>query len=225
MYAVSHYLKSPLVTIQTFLGFLEQDLAKNDPERVKTDFGYIERAASKMLNLLDELLVLSRVGRKVNPLEEVPFEELVRGALDAVAGRIAEGRVEIRLEPAPLLLCGDRPRLAEVFQNLLDNAVKFMGDQAAPRVEIGAETAEGEPVFFVRDNGSGIDPRHQGKLFGMFEKLHPGTPGTGMGLALVKRIVEVHGGRIWAESAGPGEGATFRFTLQGTKLRDKRNQP
>jgi len=105
--------------------------------------------------------------------------------------------------------------LLEVFQNLLDNAVKFLGDQPSPRIEIGVEEAKGEMLLFVRDNGSGIDPRHQTKLFGLFEKLHPGTPGSGIGLALVKRIVEVHGGRIWAESSGPGQGATFRFTLNG----------
>ena len=115
VYTVSHDLKSPLVTIQTFLGFLEKDLAKNDAERVKTDFGYIDRAAIKMLDLLEELLELSRIGRKMNPAQDVPFEELVGAALDAVAGQIVERRVEISLNQVPLLLHGDRPRLTEVF--------------------------------------------------------------------------------------------------------------
>jgi PAS domain S-box-containing protein len=216
VYTVSHDLKSPLVTIQTFLGFLEKDLEKADPERVKTDIGYIQRAAAKMLELLEELLELSRIGRKMNPPEDVPFAELVRGGIEAVAGAIAERGVAVQVADVPLVLHGDRRRLTEVFQNLIDNAVKFMGDQADPRVRIGVDEAGAEPVFFVRDNGMGIDPRHHSKLFGLFEKLHPGTPGTGMGLALVKRIVEVHGGRIWAESAGPGQGATFHFTLKGT---------
>jgi signal transduction histidine kinase len=112
-----------------------------------------------------------------------------------------------------MMLCGDRTRLVEVFQNLVDNAIKFMGDQPAPRVEIGMEkTGEGN-VFFVRDNGMGIEPRYQPKVFNLFEKYDPKMKGTGIGLALVKRIVEVHGGKIWVESAGIGKGATFRFTL------------
>ena len=216
-YTVSHDLKSPLVTIQTFLGFLEQDLAKGDTARVEADFGYIRRAASKMAGLLDELLELSRIGRKMNEPEDVAFGELVQAALDAVAGRIAERGVQVQVAAAPVVLHGDRARLAEVFQNLLDNAAKFMGGQAEPRIEVGVEEVGRELVLFVRDNGLGIDPRHQHKLFGLFEKLHPDLPGTGMGLALVKRIVEVHGGRIWAESPGPGLGTTFRFTLRGAR--------
>lgn len=216
-YTVSHDLKSPLVTIQTFLGFLEQDMVKGDAGRVQADFGYIRRASVKMSDLLDELLALSRIGRKMNEPEDVAFGELVQAALDAVAGRIAAGRVQVHVAPAPVVLHGDRVRLVEILQNLLDNAAKFMGDQADPRIEVGAEETGREWVLYVRDNGLGIDPRHQHKLFGLFEKLHPDLPGTGMGLALVKRIVEVHGGRIWAESRGPGLGATFRFTLRGTR--------
>jgi signal transduction histidine kinase len=109
----------------------------------------------------------------------------------------------------------------EVFQNLVDNAVKFMGDQPAPRVEIGVEPKGEDTVFYVRDNGIGVDPRHQSKLFDLFEKLDPGTEGTGIGLALVQRIVEVHGGKIRVESAGPGQGTTFHFTLAKTKLQPR----
>lgn len=130
-----------------------------------------------------------------------------------MAGRIVERGVTVEVTKDPVLLFGDRTRLVEVFQNLVDNAVKFMGREKAPRVEIGADRVGGETVFFVRDNGIGIDPRYQPKLFGLFEKLDPGSDGTGIGLALVKRIVEVHGGRIWVESEGPGKGTTFRFTL------------
>jgi len=218
-YAVSHDLKSPMVTIKTFLGYLEQDLAAADPARIDKDLHYLHAATAKMSRLLDELLELSRVGRVSNPSVEVTLQEVVGEALDLVAGRIAEAGVEVRVTEEPIVLVGDRPRLVEVFQNLLDNAAKFMGDQPAPRVEIGCEESGGETVLFVRDNGKGIDPRHSGKLFGLFEKLDPGSEGTGIGLALVKRIVEVHGGRIWVASEGLGHGSTFRFTLAGATPR------
>lgn len=218
VYTVSHDLKSPLVTIRTFVGFLEKDMQGQDAARISADLGYIRRAAEKMAQLLEELLELSRVGRKSNPPEEIPLQALVRDALDMVAGALAERRVQVLVCDTPVMLHGDRPRLLEVFQNLLDNAIKFMGNQADPRVSIGVEGAGNNHVLFVRDNGIGIDPRHHAKLFGLFEKLDPGTPGTGIGLALVKRIVEVHGGRIWAESAGLGLGTTFKFTLDRTKI-------
>jgi PAS domain S-box-containing protein len=225
-YAVSHDLKSPLVTVKTFLGYLELDARNQDAARMDKDLGYIRGAADKMSRLLDELLELSRVGRRMNPFVDAPLEAVVREALDLVAGRIAARGVTVRMAGEPVLLHGDRQRLVEVFQNLVDNAVKFLGDQPAPWVEIGAEPVGGEMVIYVRDNGMGIDPRHRHKLFGLFEKLNSGVEGTGIGLALARRIVEVHGGRIWAESAGPGQGATFRFTLAKTKRlpADKENQ-
>jgi signal transduction histidine kinase len=135
-----------------------------------------------------------------------------------VAGRIASRGARVVVAPETVVLRGDRARLVEVFQNLIDNAVKFMGVQESPLVEIGVETEGPEPVIFVRDNGAGIDPRHLGKLFGLFEKLDPKSEGTGLGLALVRRIVELHGGRIWAASEGLGRGSCFRFTLAGTRL-------
>ena len=216
-YAVSHDLKSPLVTIRTFLGYLEVDARNQDGDRMATDLAYIRGAAEKMAQLLDELLDLSRVGRKMNPLVDAPLGSIVQEALDLVAGQIAGRSVTIRATAEPILLHGDRQRLVEVFQNLVDNAVKFMGDQPAPCLEIGVEQRHGEFVIFVRDNGIGIDPRHRHKLFGLFEKLDPHTEGNGIGLALVQRIVEAHGGKIWVESAGPGQGATFRFTLANTR--------
>jgi PAS domain S-box-containing protein len=214
-YTVSHDLKSPLVTIKTFLGYLEKDMAKADAEHVVQDLGYIHGAAEKMNALLEELLDLSRIGRVINPPVEVPLKEIVEEALDLAAGRLAGRGAQVVVEQEPLLIYGDRPRLVEVFQNLVDNAVKFMGGQPEPLIEIGAETKNGEITCFVRDNGMGIDPRQKINLFGFFARLNPGIEGTGLGLALVKRIVEMHGGRIWAESEGPGKGACFWFSLPG----------
>jgi signal transduction histidine kinase len=132
----------------------------------------------------------------------------VRGSLEAE-------NVQIEIQPDLPVVQGDRARLVEVMQNLIDNACSFMGDRSEPRITIGQRGTDwdGKPIVFVRDNGIGIDPQYHEKVFGLFDKLDPRSPGTGIGLALVKRIVEVHGGRIWVESAGAGCGSTFCFTL------------
>ncbi|MDX9710520.1 MAG: ATP-binding protein, partial [Trichloromonas sp.] len=213
IYSVSHDLKSPLVTFKTFLGFLRQDQRAGSRENVEKDLNFMAAAADKMDRLLEDLLEMSRIGRLDKAPARIELRDLVEAALAAVAGPIAERGVEVRSELPELSLYGDRLRLERLWQNLIDNAVKYLGDQAAPCVEIGMEEIAGERVFFVRDNGQGIDPRHQRKVFGLFEKVNPKSPGSGLGLALGKRIVELYHGRIWVESAGPDRGACFRFTL------------
>ncbi len=216
-YAVSHDLKSPLVTVKAFVHYLEDDMNKQDFDGVAKDLGYINGATEKMTRLLDELLDFVRLDYKRNPPAEALLQEVVREALSLAAGRITARGVEVALTQERVILFGDRPRLLAVFLNLVDNAVKFMGEQTRPRVEIGVKTQGAETVIFVRDNGIGIDQRHVSKLFGLFEKLDAGAEGTGMGLAMVRRIVETHGGRIWIESNGPGQGTTFLFTLSGAR--------
>jgi PAS domain S-box-containing protein len=211
-YTVSHDLKSPLITIRGFLSFVEKDAVQGNLERLKADVARISDAVAKMQRLLNELLELSRVGRVVNPPQALSFGSLAREAESLVAGRIAERQVEVSIEDGPTVW-GDRERLIEVVQNLLDNAVKFMGDEPHPRVAIGARTDGGEGVFFVRDNGVGIDPSFHEKVFGLFEKLDQDSEGTGVGLALVRRIVAQHGGRVWVEPGEDGRGTTFCFTL------------
>jgi len=211
-YTVSHDLKSPMITISGFVGFLEQDALAGNVERVRQDVVHINDAITKMQRLLSELLELSRIGRLMNPPEEVAFEAIVREAVALVHGHIAARGVEVDIAPDLPVVSGDRVRLVEVVQNLVDNACKFMGDQPHPRIEIGAQLGEDGPVFYVRDNGIGIEPSFQDKVFGLFEKLDPISEGTGIGLALVKRIVETHGGKIGVESE-PGKGSTFWFTL------------
>jgi signal transduction histidine kinase len=170
-----------------------------------------------MDRLLRDLLELSRIGRVMNPPQEVPFEEIVREALGLVEGRLKERGIRIEVAAGMPAVLGDRVRLVEVVQNLVDNAAKFLGVQERPLIEVGVRDEErnGKPVFFVRDNGMGIEPQYQEKIFGLFNKLDPAAEGTGIGLALVKRIVEVHGGTIWVESKGGGGGSTFCFTLPG----------
>lgn len=212
-YTISHDLKSPLVTVTTFLGFLEADIARGDAEKVRQDTGFIRSAAEKMSQLLGELLEMSRIGRVVNPPVTTTFREIIDEALTLVAGQIAARGVEIIVSDDKVALTGDRLRLVEIWQNLIENAVKYSGDQPAPHIDIGVDGSGPDAVFFVRDNGVGIDPRFQGKVFTLFERLDPAIPGTGLGLALVKRIVELNGGRISLESPGRGHGTCFRFTL------------
>jgi PAS domain S-box-containing protein len=214
-YTVSHDLKSPLVTIKTFLGYLKQDITVSDEGRIEKDMSFINGAADKMGKLLGELLEMSRVGRIVNPPEKVTFRELVKEAMGIVAGSIADGGVKVQVSDELVTLYGDHPRLVEIWQNLLENAVKFIGNQPSPHIDIGIERHDRETVFFVRDNGIGIDPKYKSKLFNLFEKINPRTEGTGMGLAITKRIVELYQGHIWVESKGEGQGSCFFFTLPG----------
>jgi PAS domain S-box-containing protein len=217
-YTVSHDLRSPLITLRGFLGFMDRDLADGNVERVRADMARISEATNKMQDFLEELLELSRIGRMINPPQAVPFEAIAHEAIELVRGRIAARRVQVETAHDLPVVYGDRMRLVQVVQNLVDNAVKFMGDQAQPYVEIGqrdASNTDGDdgPVLFVRDNGMGIELEHQDRVFGLFDRLNAQTEGSGIGLALVKRIIEVHGGRIWVESEGRGKGATFCFRL------------
>ncbi|MCL4271192.1 MAG: GAF domain-containing protein [Anaerolineales bacterium] len=212
-YTVSHDLKSPLVTINGFLGYLETDVATNNMARFKHDSERIRDAVKRMHTLLGELLELSRIGRIVNPSQTIAFGDLVQEALEIVHGQLTQHNVRVTVEPDLPDVYGDRQRLTEVLQNLIDNAARFMGEQPNPQIVIGCEGEDnGLPVFFVRDNGIGIPHDLHGRIFGLFDKLDPSSEGTGVGLAIVKRIVEVHGGRIWVESEA-GMGATFYFSL------------
>ncbi len=217
-YTVSHDLKAPLITISGFLGYLEQDAIKGDVERVHKDIQSIKQAVGRMQLLLNELLELSRIGRLAEHPKEVSFDDIVQEALKHVQGRLTASKADVRVASDLPVVYGDRTRLVEVVQNLVDNAAKFMGEQPSPLIEIGTCGEEdGKTIFFIRDNGIGILPKHQERIFGLFHKLDPQGEGTGIGLAIVKKIVEVHGGRIWVESE-LGKGATFCFSLSPAKV-------
>ena len=212
-YTVSHDLRSPLITIQGYVGMLREDLAKGDVEPAQNDLARISNAADRMDQLLRDVLELSRIGHLINEPDDVSLEELAREALELVGGQVNQRGVQVEISPDLPVVFGDRSRLREVLQNLIDNAVKYMGDQPRPRVEIGSRRDGNETIYYVRDNGIGIDPRYNEKIFGLFEQLNPKVEGSGIGLSLVRRIVEVHGGRIWVESEGSGHGSTFCFTI------------
>jgi len=212
-YTVSHDLRSPLVTISGFLGVLKQDAMAGNAEAMEEDVTFISKAAGKMEQLLDELLDLSRIGRRDNPAEEIALADLAQEVVSMTLGKLGDRGIRVEISADLPIVFGDRLRLWEVLQNLVDNAASFMGDQPRPRIEIGSRRDREETVCYIRDNGMGIDPAYHEKVFGLFDRLDPKGEGTGVGLAIVKRIVEVHGGRIWVESEGLGQGATFCFTI------------
>jgi signal transduction histidine kinase len=209
-YTVSHDLKAPLVTIGGFTSLMEKDAREGRIDQVTADIRRVRKAAETMRQLLEQLLDLSRIGRVVGTRESVPLTPLVLAAAQRVPGIEA---AHLGVAPDLPTVSGDRTRLLEVFENLLGNAVKFSASQAAPRIEVSRREGP-EPVIVVSDNGIGIDPRFKEKVFDLFERLDKRFEGTGIGLAIVKRIVEFHGGRIWVESTGvQGEGSRFCLTL------------
>jgi len=214
-YTVSHDLQAPLVTIQGFIGYVEKDAEAGNIERLREDIGRVTHATRRMGQLLSDVLALSRSGRDVGVFEELELSDLVDRAVSQVSGALAERGVAVEVAPELPAVFGDRTRLIGVFQNLLGNAVRFMGDVAAPRIEIGARREGDWVTCSVRDNGVGIEPGFRDRIFEVFTRLEPDQPGTGLGLALVKRIVTAHGGRVWVESGGRGTGATFWLTLPG----------
>jgi len=216
-YTVSHDLKAPLVTIKGFLGLLQKDIDAQKHDSMIRDVEQIGDAAEQMAQLLDELLELSRVGRQMNAPENCALDDLVREAVERVAIQLEEKAIDLQIATDMPGVSGDPGRLLELFQNLIDNAVKFMGDQESPCIEIGAKRKNGEVQCFVSDNGIGIAAECHGRVFDLFDRLDTRVDGTGVGLALVKRIIEVHGGRIWVESEGEGRGSTFHFTLPATE--------
>jgi PAS domain S-box-containing protein len=216
-YTVSHDLKSPLVTIKGFVGLLEEDIASGDAENVRINISRIKSAADKMSNLLNNLLELSRIGQFNNPFVKVSMDKILRDTLDSISGIIEQKNVQIIPPGSMPEVFVDSQRMAEVWQNLIENSVKFMGDQSRPVVEIGFDSADKFQEFYIRDNGIGIEEKYFDTVFGLFNKLDNKSEGTGFGLALVKRIVEIHGGTIRVESAGKGLGSTFRFTLPKLK--------
>ena len=213
-YTVSHDLKSPLVTIRGFLGYLRQDAESGDMIRFEKDMHRVANAVDKMQALLNDLLELSRIGRIINTPEKISFGQIVAEAIELLNGPLEKNNIKMVVQGNFPDILGDHARLVEVMQNLINNAAKFMGSQLRPTIEIGIDgnDADGKTIFFVRDNGIGIASQYHDRIFGLFNRLDPAVEGTGIGLTLVKRIIEIHTGRIWVKSQ-PGEGTTFYFTL------------
>ena len=217
VYSVSHDLKTPIVTIEGFIGALKEDFGDRLSEDAKIYLNYMSDATRNMENLINDLLELSRIGRVTEKKEELPFAVIVEKALNMLKLRLQEKGIEVQIQKdLPVVFC-DKKRYVQVMENLLSNAVKYIGqDNQTPRIEMGIQKQNNQNVFFVRDNGIGIEEKYFDKIFQVFQRLPSAKKhgqGTGLGLAIVKRIIELNGGKIWLKSE-PGKGSTFFFTLK-----------
>jgi signal transduction histidine kinase len=216
VFTISHDLKTPVVTIEGFVGALREDFGERLPAEGDEYLNYISDAAQKIALLINDLLELSRIGRVPEAKTQFPFADLTEEALYSLQYPIEKKGIKVTVDKNLPLVHGEKKRLLHVMENLLSNSVKYIGkDNPFPCINVGVMEEQGRPVFFVRDNGIGIDAKYFEKIFGIFQRL-PGAesagPGTGVGLTIVKRIIEHHGGGIRLESE-PGKGTTFYFTL------------
>ncbi len=214
-YIASHDLKAPLRGIHNYANFLLEDYAEKIDDDGKTKLMTLGRLAKRMEDIINDLLAFSRVGRTEQSLGDVDLDTVLADVLEPLNPFLDEAGATVCVpENLPRLFC-DQVRVRAVFHNLITNGVKY-NDNAEKRIVVAwAENAEGEIVFSVSDNGIGIPEKHREKVFGIFKRLHSGDKyggGTGAGLAIVKKIIEQHGGRIWLDSE-PGQGTTFHFTL------------
>jgi signal transduction histidine kinase len=219
-YSVSHDLRAPLRHISGFAGKLEMHLADQADDRVRHYIEVISSSSRRMAQLIDDLLVFSRLGRGALRLQAVDMQSMVEEARALVETEARDRHVEWSIAPLPIVVA-DENMLRTVWQNLLGNAVKYTANREVGRIEVGMErdAASGDYEFFVRDNGAGFDMQYASKLFGVFQRLHRASefPGNGIGLANVRRIVARHGGRTWAEGE-PDQGATFHFSLPASDI-------
>lgn len=213
-YSVSHDLRAPLRAIDGFSRIVEEDYAPKLDVEGRRLIGVIRGEAQRMGRLIDDLLTFSRLGRQRVESVRIDMEAMARKVFEELRAAEPERVIQFDLHPIPPAF-GAEAMIRQVWINLIGNAVKFTGKRERAEIQVGVEPGEaGYPVYFVRDNGAGFDMRYVDKLFGVFQRLHTNEefPGTGVGLALVQRIVHRHGGRVWGESELE-KGATFRFTI------------
>jgi signal transduction histidine kinase len=213
--SASHDLRTPLNAVIGYSTLLAAKYGSQWPAEAVKWLGYIEQAGNRMNRLIEDLLRLSRLGHQALNVEPVDVGALVRSVVDELRLGQAERRLDVRFVELPQVMA-DASLLRQVFVNLLSNACKFTCRTQLPLIEVGCASEGTERAFYVRDNGAGFDMAHAARLFQAFERLHSVADfeGTGVGLTIVHRIVQRHGGRIWAEG-DPGRGAVFRFTLAG----------
>jgi PAS domain S-box-containing protein len=216
-YSVSHDLRTPLRAVNGFAGIVLEDFAAQLPEEARHYLERIRNGGQRMGELIDDLLAFSRLNRQIVNRQTADTAKLVQKSLDELKPQHNDRRLEIKVGELPACH-GDPALLKQVWVNLISNAIKYTRGRDPAIVEIGCNRDANENVYFVRDNGAGFDMQYADKLFGVFQRLHRADEfeGTGVGLAIVQRIVHRHGGSVWAQAA-VDRGATFYFTLAGEK--------
>ena len=216
-YSVSHDLRAPLRGVDGYVRMLQEDYGDRLDAEGNRLIGVVSSEAKRMGRLIDDLLAFSRMGRQQMQRNPVDMADLARGVFENLTSAAPGTAPRFELQPLPTAQ-GDAAMLRQVFANLLGNAVKFSRHQAAPVIDVGGSSRDGENTYYVKDNGAGFDEQYRHKLFGVFQRLHSEEEfeGTGVGLALVQRVIHRHGGKVWAESK-PGLGAIFYFTLPTPK--------
>lgn len=219
-YVASHDLQEPVRKLISFSKLLEQDIGGGLNERANRDLTFIVDAATRMRDLIQDLLALSRAGRTAMKLEPISLGDCVTQALDALELRVRETSAEIDCASMPEIT-GDAVLITQLYQNLVSNALKFVPVDRKPKIRLTAMRSGDLWEMAVADNGIGIKPEHIDRLFKPFQRLHGRGEfeGTGIGLAICKKAVERHGGNIWIESQ-PGEGTQFKFTIPVTAEKD-----
>ena len=216
VHIVSHDLRTPLRGISSFITFLEEDYKDKLDKEGQEFINEIRNGANRLGELIDDLLALSRVSRIKNPYETVDIRDIIDSTLESFKHEIKTHQVSLKIqEHLPVVVC-DRVKMAQVFLNLINNAIKFSSknNKEIPKIEIGSTQRSDSFEFYVKDNGIGIDPQYHEQIFGVFRRLHTEKEfeGTGVGLSIVKKVIDDQGGRIWIESQ-LGEGACFYFTV------------
>jgi PAS domain S-box-containing protein len=212
-YSVSHDLRAPLRAIDGFSHILLEDYADKLDGECKRLLGVVRDNTSRMNQLIDDILKFSRAGRLEISISEIDMEHLARAVFEELQPSVTNSKLQMEIEHLPPTR-GDSAMMRQVFVNLLSNAIKFSRTREQPKVQVGATVKDDETIYYVKDNGVGFDMQYADKLFGVFQRLHSVSEfeGTGIGLAIVKRIIARHGGRVWAEGK-VNEGATVYFAL------------
>lgn len=213
IYTVSHDLKSPLITIKGFLSFLEKDFTSHNTDQFNKDLHKISNAAHRMHDILEDLLQLSRIGRVISDPESFKMNSILDELMIMLSGIIKESNAQITY-PEEMPECyGDKNRIREIWQNLIENAIKYKQTSEDPIISITFEKTKDQMIYSIEDNGIGIPDAQKEKVFDLFEKINPDSPGTGIGLARVKKIIDLYQGHIWIENSKKGHGSVFKFYL------------
>jgi|GEM_PF-5207229 len=222
IFSVSHDLKNPIITIKGFLALIQQNKSIKENAQICDDINTISNAVDQMSSQLDKILHLSRIGAVTTTLVPHNFKKIVNDAIGHYDSLAQSKNIIIENHCDDIMVLADRARLIEAFDNLIDNSIKYMGDQSHPLIKISTQINDEKITCHICDNGIGIAKNHQDQIFTLFGQLDPKIEGTGVGLAVVKRIIEIHNGTLSVASEGEAMGTTFNFTIP-LSTNDKEN--